>query len=373
MTRICRPASLPAWYPRPDRGSAAAVRRAVLFVILASCFVVTAPGAGVSRAIEVASGPADSFDVPIGVELLTPLVVPDSIGPVAPQSLAMDGMGRLFILDRSQGRILRHDRDGQWLLFGSGDQGGRRYPSLTDLYAGWGPGLFALDPAASEIHQFDLDGHYRRPVGYPERREDRAQGFDLRAEDRALGFLQPADFALKRSGELLLLDESGGRLLLYDRNGRFVTDLAAGMAGTERPQVPARLALDRLDQIYVLDPPAGRVRPFSRQGAASASWVYREGLAWRGSRGTLFSVAVDRVVIASGDGRWVRLFSPEGEMLLHWDNPSPPESELTDMAASGDTLLYLASPATGEVLRWRWVQAPDSISGVGDGREPGVY
>lgn len=341
--------------------------------MLTLCLMATVSTEAGCRVIEVSTGPGDSFRVPEGLEPLSPLLHADSMGRVAPQALAMDGLGRLFVLDRSHGRILRLDRDGQWRLFGSGDQGGRRYPNMTDLYAGWGPGLFALDPAASEIHQFDLDGNLRRTLGYSERREDRTPGFELRTDDRTLGFLQPADFALNRSGELLLLDESGGRLLLYDRNGRFVTDLAAGTAGADRPQAPTRLAVDARDRIYLLDPPAGRVRPFSRQGAAAASWEYRQGLPGRGSRRTLLSVAGDRIVLASGDGRWVRLFTPEGEMLKHWDNPSPPESGLTDMAASGDTLLYLASPASGEVLRWRWVQPADSLSAVGDGYDPEVH
>lgn len=349
MTGICRPASL-----------------AVILLLTAM------PRHAHCRTIGLQAGSRDDAPVPAGLETLSPLLPPDSIGRVAPQALAMDGLGRLFVLDRSLGRILRLDRGGEWRLFGSGEQGGRRYPNMTDLYAGWGPGLFALDPAASEIHQFDLDGNFRRTLGYSDRRDDRAAGLDIRAEDRTLGFLQPADFALSRSGELLLLDESGGRLLLYDRSGRFVTDLAAGTAGEDRPQAPTRLSLDAMDRIYVLDPPAGRIRPFSRQGAAAPSWPYREGLPGRGSRRTLLAVAGSRVVVASGDGRWVRLFDPAGGLLLHWDNPAPPDGALTDMATSGDTLLYLASPASGQVHRWRWTLSEDTLlRSIGNGPDPG--
>ncbi len=284
------------------------------------------------------------------LDSLPPLRPPSDIAPFAPEALAVDGLGRIFALDRAGGRIARIAASGTWIGFGVGDQGGDRFANLTHLFAQWGPDLFALDSAAGALDHFDLDGHFRERISYVD---------GLRAA--GLGFVQPVDFALTRSGELLLLDRSAGRLLLFDRSGTFVTDLASGASGNARLTAPARLSLDAAGNIYVLDPPGGAVRRFSRQGTPRPAFRYDAGLNLRFRAAPLLEATPwGQVVVAGTDGSWLRIFTPDGKLVFERSVPASETSRreaLTDLVSAPDSTLYLACPGRGEIRHLRWIDA----------------
>lgn len=176
-------------------------------------------------------------------------------GPASPERLALDALGRLFVLDRGRGRIYRADEAGGWLEFGAGEQGGARMSRIEDLFARSGPDLYALDGEAGLFYRFDLEGRLRAAI-------------DWRSAGPELGAAPPTDFAITSSGELLLLERAGGRLWWIDRRGRLITDLAGGIGGDLHPRAPTGLGLDAAGTIFVLDPPGARILRFTRQGDA---------------------------------------------------------------------------------------------------------
>ena len=274
---------------------------------------------------------------PIELIARSPWTPPAEIGPFHPEALAADALGRLFVLDR--GRIARIDPDGSARIFSAGDQGGARFAQLVALHAGSGPDLFALEPSRNRLYQFDLDGRLRTQIGYG-------------GED--LGFIDAVDFALDKSGELLLLDRSGGRLLRFDRFGRFLLDLAKGATGSARLESPTRLALDGDGEIYVLDPPGAAVRRFSRQGEVRPSWRYDLELASQAIAGSELAVTSrNQVVVAARDASWIRFFASDGRLLHHHAGAEAP-SQITDLIAA-DSLVYLARPKAGRIDRLRIV------------------
>lgn len=350
MTRRHKPVpTTPDRLRPPLRHARLAPVRLCLLVLALSGAPQASSAQGTSVADSLPSSPPSAFVI----ERLSSLRPPEDFGRFAPEALALDGLGRLFALDRAGSRIARISPEGGWSLFGVGDQGGERLSNLSSLFAHWGPDLFALDPAAGRLYQFDLDGHLKKSLAYGE-------GMD----QEALRFLQPSDFALTRSGELLFLDRSG-RLLLFDRFGRFVTDLASGGAGSDRLQSPQRLVQDDDGEIFVLDPPARRIRHFSRQGAQRPSWSYADGLPAASSGSPLLGmVAGEAIAVLTRDGARLRLFDPSGTLLLDWTNPEPGDAPLSDLVASPDSLLYVSSPNGGEILRWRWSRARHGGPGI---------
>ncbi|MFN8547935.1 MAG: hypothetical protein U0527_08225 [Candidatus Eisenbacteria bacterium] len=294
-----------------------------------------------------AEGQGHSSPQPASIELHAPLRTPEG---VQPSRLARDGLARLFVLDRSETRLLRLEPDGSWRTFGLAEQGGERLARLGAIYGARGSDLFALDGRDGTLYRFDLDGHWRAALTY---------GGDA----SSLGLVDPIDFALTKSGELVVLDRAGGRLLFFDRFGRFVTDLAAG--APDGPLLaPTRIALDAEDDLYVLDPPAHLVRRFSRQGAPLPAWSFDRGLAPNLGRGELLDLLPDRIVaVAAADGSWLRLFDAEGSLLLESELDSLAGTRAGDLLALDDTLLCLARPSLGEVARLvlRYAQDADSI------------
>jgi hypothetical protein len=285
--------------------------------------------------------------VPTGLTPLDPLRPPEGGRRILPEALARDALGRLFVLDRAGGQIARippgADPSAAWAFFGVGDQGGTRLPHLTNVFAQWGPDLFALDPAAGILCQFDLQGRYKNSLSYlaglpPERG----------------GRVQVSDFGLTRSGELLLCDRAGGGLLAFDRYGRFLTDWTG--SGEDRPLGPTRLAQDEEGRVFLLDPPAAAVWVFSREGTPLSHWRYDGGLkAGEGDDPLLGVTPWDQVVLAARNLSWVRLFTPAGGLILHWTQPGSGRQIRSDLLAGSDSLLYVACPGAGEVERFRLV------------------
>ncbi len=301
------------------------------------------PASGDSAAIPALSASTVSPPAVAPARLLPPLITPARLGSFVPEAVAVDAFGHVFALDRGAGHIVRFDPGGAVTAFGAADQGGDRSPILTGIFARRGPDLYAIDDAAGTLYRFDLDGRLRATVVY-------AEGL----RDAGLAPGRAADFALGPSGDLYVLDRIGGQLLLFDRDGRFVTDLFAGLAGPGRPRTPARLAVADDGALFVLDTAGCRVRRFSREGALLGDWAGLDpGETQVEPPGLLAVTGGGRVVLVSrGEGRiWVR---DRAGRLLAEDLLSPaPRTPLSDLEAVGDTLLLLASPGGGEILRWR--------------------
>lgn len=344
--------SRPGWTrlrPGRDGRPGRAVVRSMLLLALAGASWVEAAGApadaaaGDSAAMRAPSSSAVAPAAAASSRFLPPLATPARLGPFVPEAVAVDAFGHVFALDRGAGRIVRFDPGGAVTAFGAADQGGDRSPTLTGISARRGPDLYAIDDAAGTLYRFDLDGRLRATVVYAE---------GLREAGLAPG--RAADFALGPSGDLFVLDRIGGRLLLFDREGRFVTDLFAGLAGPGRPRSPARLTMSDDGALFVLDTAGCRVRRFSREGAVLGDWTGLEPGETPVEPPGLIAVTDGGLVVlvSRGEGRiWVR---DSAGRLLAEDLLSPgPRHPLSDLEAVGDTLLLLASPGGGEILRWR--------------------
>lgn len=287
----------------------------------------------------IASSPA------AGVRTLPPLVAPLQGRPFLPEALAIDGLDRLFVLDRSRAEIVRVSADGEWLPFAAGAQGGTRFAQLSRIFARWGPDLFALAPATHTLYHFDLDGHLRATLRY---------GGD--AFERTLGFVEAADVQLTKAGELIVLDRAGGRILLFDRFGAYVTDLAA--ASSARPRAPVRMEQDPSGTLYVLDPPSRSIFRFTRQGQPLPDWSYASVLeGGMASAAHLAWTVPGRLIVLARDASWACAFTADGRLESRWrfDQilPELGVSEVTDLVASSDGTLHLARPGTGNIARLR--------------------
>ncbi len=283
----------------------------------------------------------------IVLQPLTSLQVPAAFSRFVPERLALDGLGRLFVLDASAGRIARILPAGTWTLFGVGEQGGERFPDLASIFARWGTDLFALDRTQRVLYQFDLDGHLRARLAY---------GDDLPEE---LAFGRPADFALSRTGELLLLDGLGARLLLFDRFGRFQTDLAVGM--TTPMEAPTRLVQDAEGACFVLDPAAGAIHRFGRQGIPLSSWTYHVPTQTKRSSPLACVTPWNQLLLVGGRGGWLLAFTPEGaSRLLTLPAAEQDALELASAVMAPDSILYMACPQAREIRRWKWRDGGES-------------
>lgn len=276
-----------------------------------------------------------------GFELLDPLR-PRGSGPAfSPGDLAVDPLGRLYALDRGRGELTRTGDDSTWFAFSPADQGGPISGSLRVVAAGPGASVFALDSVAETLLEFDFDGHYRATIPY---------GPALEAGKKSAR--EPVDLALDKAGGALLVDAAEGGLLRFDRFGRFTGDLADARA--ERFVTPSSVALDRGDNVFVLDPGQARIFALSRAGTPLGDFDVSEGLRkGAGPPSRMALLGSDALAVSARDGSWLRCFSRGGDLLLHAELAPIAGRRVSDLAARGDSLLLLALPEQSEIARVR--------------------
>lgn len=221
---------------------------------------------------------------------------------LTPHAMSVDPIGRPWILDRARDRVLRlSDSTGAGNSISVAETRARDSFPFADIAAS-GTYLFLLDPASPSLTLLDLDGNARERV-------------DLADEVLVAG--EPGFSASRllvgRSGDLWLIDLRG-KILHFDRRGRFLDAPLDGLAGKERPVRIADAALSRDDRVILLDPgrsalvwiPSAGEHPLSRAlggplGEPAALAVDEEGICFvLESSGRIRAIAADGTVLYDG-------------------------------------------------------------------------
>ena len=181
---------------------------------------------------------------------------PEAKVRLTPHALAVDPVGRIWILDRSRGRILRPQEDGNGRSLNVGGREGTAAAPVSDLAIS-GAFLYLLEPSGPSITLLDLDGGWRDRV-------DLAASMD---EAGRPGFLA-SRILVGSSGDLWLFEPRSGGLLRFDRRGRFLDAPLEALAGSARTVRIADAALTPQDGIVLLDAVRGGILPLDASGAA---------------------------------------------------------------------------------------------------------
>ncbi|MFB3909136.1 MAG: hypothetical protein ACE15D_12115 [Candidatus Eisenbacteria bacterium] len=323
------------------------LRLALLLAVLAPVAAAAPEAIGAGPDAVAADTARAALDSLVALPAMTPRD-PQAGIRLTPHALALDPLNRIWVLDRSRGRVLRLDPGregpsaGEGFSFSpaaqTGDAAGAPYSDL----AASGTFLYLLDPAVPAIALLDLDGHLRDRV-------------DLSSEiERAgrRGFLA-SRLIVGRSGDLWLADLHSGDLLHFDRRGRFLEAPLDALAGPDRPSLIEDLALDEDDtlRLLVADPP--RLAGLDPEGRILPARSIGPTLPVPAS---LATTPAGEIVVLDASGV-VRIF-PRGGGPPRWEGV-PPGGERTSgvhpILVDRQGILYRADPTRGQILRWRIV------------------
>ena len=239
--------------------------------------------------------------------------------------------GRWFVLDTGNNRLLELDEAG--IVRRVLDHRRDERLTLQDAMAITSDDryLYVANSGASQVLVLEPSGRVVKVLALE----------SVKPEDEAPP--RPIGVAVTGDGELLISDAENHRVLRYDGDGRLLQAIGSGKraSGTDGFNSPAGLALDKMDNIYVVDILNGRVVQLSPDGAFVRQFGRLGDTAGTFSRPK--DVAVDsagNVYVSDGLLASVQVFSPLGEYLglIGRENPHDRNSSSLFQAPAGLTI-----------------------------------
>jgi DNA-binding beta-propeller fold protein YncE len=229
----------------------------------------------------------------------------DGAGEMAfPQGVAVDGLGRIFVADTGNNRVLRFDPEGSYL----GEFGGLgfelgRFDGPQDLFVGEALQLWVLDGENLRVVRYDLRGNL---VGLV---------FDMASEEvRArLGLVRPGGLAADTGGLLYVTDASGDRLIVYQTLNGEISELGGFGTQPGRLRFPTGVAVDDRGTIAVADGGNSRIQALDAFGGFVRAWplsgkheMGRVSVVWLPER---------RLAVAESDSSRISVVAFDGRLL----------------------------------------------------------
>lgn len=195
------------------------------------------------------------FDVPAAQAAR----IGDEEGPgqlIKPIGLDIDAAGNLYVADIGAKAIMVYGPDRRFLRRIGGDTWFTRLSSVT------------VDPAGTRVYAVDLGGvtseNHRVRVFDA---QTGAHVADIGKRGNGPGeFNLPRDLAIGLGGRLYVVDGGNFRVVVFDRDGRYLQSF--GSVGKQYGQFarPKEIAADRDGNVYVVDAAFGNFQIFSPEG-----------------------------------------------------------------------------------------------------------
>lgn len=278
-----------------------------------------------------------------------------------PQSIALDGSGRVYVSDRLNHRVTVFSERGAYLgHFGAegGDDGQLLYPRHIAIdVAGF---LYVVDAGNQRIQKFALDGTYLDQWGTEG--EGDAQ------------FRQPIGIAVDRGGHVYVTDERNQNVQRFKGDGTFLLRWSTGAYVAQgRGSAPQGVAIGPAGDVWVTDGfelhgGNSRLLKFTASGAAAGAWGRF------GSQAGQFmepeGVALDangNVYVADAFNERVQILRSSGTYVT--EIPIPPfkrgwGSVVTGVATDSRGRVFVVSPTLQRVMvfapspHWSFTRKP---------------
>jgi sugar lactone lactonase YvrE len=170
----------------------------------------------------------------------------------APQALAVDRDGNLYVAERGKSKIKVFNTDNEMAevidVAGICEGAG----AVARMKVGRDRSLYIIDQENQQVIVLDQNRKLRLKFGKPG--ADRGQ------------FKTIEDIAVDRQGRMYVTDSSGIPVQAFDSKGKFIYKFGQRGAADDDFVQPTSIAVDRFDQVWVADTSEHTIRIFDRVG-----------------------------------------------------------------------------------------------------------
>lgn len=265
-------------------------------------------------------------------------------GLVAPQGVAVDPQGNVWVIEAGKGRFQIFAPDGTFLeTWGSKGTAAGEFDFAVRGLSDWAGnhGDLAFD-AAGNLYVVD-PGNHRVQKFAPDRSFLLAWGDEGKGDGQ---FLAALSIAIGPDGSIYVSDADRRDIQKFDADGRFLEITGEYELNDGKPSAPAGVAVDGEGFVWVTDQANHRIARFDPDGIFLDAWGVR------GTRpGELLNprdLAIDAaglIYVIDSNVHRVQLFAPDGRFLAETrSNPTNPESFTAPQAIAlgRDGIVYIS-------------------------------
>ena len=280
------------------------------------------------------------------------------IGLAAPNSVAVDPSGNIFVADSGHSRIVEFNAARKYVRqFGEAGTGVGQFSAIGGIATNAAGDLYVTDSPNNRVEEFGPTGEYIRTFG---------SSFLASGQ-----LLYPGAVAVDSSGNVWVLNPYGastaGHVVEFSSSGSFLSKF--GASGSAEGQLGTAFGLAFSGgHLYVSEAANSRVQEFSTAGAFIAQFDLK-GEGTGKSNGT-YDIASDptsgNLYVTEGANNRVQEFSASGSFIASFGSAGSGSGQFSGpegVAVSSAGTVYVADSANNRVEEW----AP------GKGAEPPTY
>lgn len=233
------------------------------------------------------------------------------VGPAVtlnlPTGLATDSTGNLYIFDSGSHRVLKFDKEGNFILEwgGQGSEEGKfncyeDKGTICGIAIDAQDNLYVVDKGNYRIQKFDGEGNFLLTWG--------GQG----TEDGQ--FIRPIYVAIDSQNNVFVTDDRNPVIQKFDSNGQFLGKWGSFGEAEGQFRHATGIAVDSEGNVYVADYENRRIQKFDNDGQFLLAWETGNG----GQSGVPEAIAVDgddRIFVTDSDLKQVEIFDQNGATL----------------------------------------------------------
>jgi len=261
----------------------------------------------------------------------------------APQGVATDPSGNVYVVDSGNNRIQKFDRFGNFILsWGAGELSGPEGIAI-DLAGN----VYVADFVNNRIMKYSNDGASQTSWGSTGTGDGQFNG--------------PVGLAVDAAGNVYVADQFNNRIQKFTSIGVFVTKWGFGGSASGQFNAPLFVAVNPAGDVFVVDNGNSRVQKFTNAGTYLGQWgTFGAGAGEFSAPTGIASDAVGSIYVADGNNR-VQKFTSSGTFLLQWGAIGSGNGQLAQpvgVAVDAEANVYVAEVGNNRIQKFTSAGVP---------------